>query len=123
MFRLLGPGLFGLVLLLVWIYCIFDVIATDSVLTRNLPKMIWLLVVVFIPTIGSVAWLALGRPLYAGWRPGDTTMRAPPVVRGPEDAPGFVRRSDSGDDRLQAWEDDLLRRERELRARDDPPEE
>ena len=77
MIRLFGPGLLGLVVLALWLYCIFDVISTDDALVRNLPKLVWLLVVLFIPTIGSIAWLALGRPLYAGWRPGDTSRRPP----------------------------------------------
>lgn len=115
MFRLLGSGLIGFLLFAVWIYCIFDVIATDNSLVRNLPKLVWLLIVAFIPTIGAVAWLALGRPLYAGWRPGDTRVRGAPAVRGPEDLPGFSPRPTDQSRDLQAWEDDLLRRERGLK--------
>ncbi|MGI8759520.1 MAG: PLD nuclease N-terminal domain-containing protein [Acidimicrobiales bacterium] len=122
MFRLLGSGLLGFALVAVWIYCILDVIASDDALIRNLPKMAWLLVVAFIPTVGAIAWLALGRPLYAGWRPGDTTIRATPAVTGPEDTVGFSLRNDDQSRQLQAWEDDLARRERELReGGDDDP--
>ena len=105
--------------------CIFDVIATDETLVRSLPKMAWLFIVIVLPDIGSIAWLALGRPQFAGWRPGDTEGRATRRVVGPEDRPDF---SPSGGgprdtDRLQAWEADLQRREQELRRQkpEDPP--
>ena len=127
--RLFGPGLLGLVVMALWIYCILDVIATENSLVRNLPKGMWLLLVIFLPMIGSVAWLALGRPMYAGWRPGDTTVRPTRPVLGPEDRPDFPRRASLDpppDDaaRLEAWEADLRRREEELRRQngeDDSP--
>jgi hypothetical protein len=87
--RLFGPGLLGLVIVVLWLYCIFDVISTDEALVRNLPKLVWLLVVLFVPTIGSIAWLALGRPLYAGWRPGDTNRRPRRRPDGPDDDPNW----------------------------------
>ena len=78
MYRLLGFGIVPLVVFALWLYCIFDVIASDEALVRNLPRGLWLLLVIVLPTIGSVAWLALGRPLYASWRPGDTRTRSAP---------------------------------------------
>lgn len=86
---MLGMGLVPLVLVALWVYCILDVIASQEILVRNLPRMAWLLIVVFLPTVGSVAWLALGRPLYAGWRPGDLRRRPVRPVLGPEDRPDF----------------------------------
>ena len=126
MIRFAGGGLSGLALIALWIYCILDVIATDDVLVRNLPKLVWLLIVVFIPDIGSIAWLALGRPVFAGWRPGDSTGRQTRRVVGPEDRPDFGPGSDtrSADKaKLEAWEADLARRERDLRRAkpEDPP--
>ena len=126
MIRFAGGGLIGFLLIALWLYCIFDVIATDEVLIRNLPKMVWLFIVIIIPSIGSIAWLALGRPQFAGWRPGDTEGRATRRVVGPEDRPDFSPGSGSGTadaGRLEAWEADLARRERELRRQkpEDPP--
>src|SRR5207237_2499642 len=86
---LFEEGLIPVLLLGLWIYCILDVIASDDGLIRNLPKGFWLMIVIFLPDIGSLAWLLLGRPLYAGWRPGDTTRRTPRRVLGPEDRPDF----------------------------------
>ena len=124
MIRIFGGGLIGLLLLGLWIYCIFDVISADSVLVRNLPKMAWLMIVIFLPDIGSIAWLALGRPVFAGWRPGDTSGRQTRRVVGPEDRDDFSSAGKPPDtDRLAAWEADLLRRERDLRRDkpEDPP--
>jgi hypothetical protein len=39
--------------MLLWIYCIFDVIASEESLIRNLPKTMWLVIVIFVPTIGQ----------------------------------------------------------------------
>ena len=119
MFRLGGIGLFGFVAMLLWIYCIFDVIASEESLIRNLPKTMWLLIVIFIPTIGSIAWLGLGRPMFAGWRPGDTTTRAQPSVWAPDDGPGWgIDEEDDRERRLRAREAELERRERELRRQE-----
>ena len=89
MFRLAVPSLGALIAMALWIYCIFDVIATEEVLIRNLPKTVWLLIVIFLPTVGALAWLLLGRPPYAGFRPGDTSPRRARPVRGPDDDPGW----------------------------------
>ena len=123
MIRLAGGGLIGFLLIALWLYCIFDVIATDEVLVRSLPKLVWLFIVVVLPTIGSIAWLALGRPVYAGWRPGDTGGRPTRRVVGPEDRPDFASSSSEEQARLRAWEADLKRREQELRGDkpEDPP--
>ena len=125
MIRFAGGGLVGFALIALWLYCIFDVISTEEVLVRNLPKMVWLFIVIFLPDIGSIAWLALGRPVFAGWRPGDTTGRQTRRVVGPEDRADFSAgtKPTSDPDRLAAWEADLKRREEELRRSkpDDPP--
>ena len=124
MLRLVGFGIVPLLLFALWLYCIFDAIAADPVLVRNLPKGVWIILVIFLPDIGSLAWLALGRPLYASWRPGDATPRRPPPRRpiGVEDTPAFPARPpkpEEHEERLRAWEEDLRRREREIRKKDD----
>ena len=119
---LFAPEALGLVLLGLWLYCIFDVISTDESLVRNLPKGLWLMIVIFLPDVGSLAWLLLGRPLYAGWRPGDTGSRPVrrPVVRGLEDSASWTNAD--VDARLDAWEADLRRREAELERQKPEPE-
>lgn len=87
----LGPAMFGLALFALWIWAVLDVIATDRALARNLNKMVWLLLVILVPTLGAVAWIALGRPAGAGFSPGATTSRPQrrqrqPAPRGLEDS-------------------------------------
>jgi hypothetical protein len=137
LFRLGAFGVVPIIMLALWIYCILDVIATDDALVRNLSKGMWLLIVIFLPDIGSLAWLLLGRPMYAGWRPGDTSRRPTKPVIGPEDRADFPtgrsrpvpppRPLESRENELAAWEEQLRRREEELRRReqgpDDPPDQ
>ena len=126
-------GLVGLLLLAFWIWAILDVIATDSGLCRNLPKGVWLILVLLLPDIGSLAWILLGRPEKAAWRPGSTDFAARRRPIAYEDQPHFDatpeivtdRRSQELDRRLDEWEAeqrakkvDLDRREAELRERE-----
>lgn len=52
----------GLATLVLWLYCLFDVITTPDVVCRNLPKIAWLVIVLLFPLVGSVCWLVAGRP-------------------------------------------------------------
>ena len=55
-------GLVGILLFGFWIWAILDVIATEAELCRNLPKGVWLILVLILPDIGSLVWVLLGRP-------------------------------------------------------------
>lgn len=116
MIRLFGPGLVGLVMFALWIYALLDSISTDESLVRNLPKTFWIILILFVPGIGSIAWLMLGRPLYAGWRPGDTSTRPVRRVVAPEDDPRFLADREA---ELRRREQELRRREEELRRREE----
>ena len=65
----------GLAILALWLFCLIDVIVTDDYRIRNMPKSVWVLVVVLLPTVGSVAWLVAGRP-------GISSLRQRPPVSG-----------------------------------------
>lgn len=56
-----GEGLF-LAELCLLVYCALNVITTPDAEVRNLPKLVWLLLVVVLPVIGGIAWLIAGRP-------------------------------------------------------------
>ena len=75
MARLFIPLVFGLILFVVWLFAVLDVISTDEMLMRNLPKLVWLFIVVLFPTVGAIAWFALGRPIGAGLTPGPSRAR------------------------------------------------
>jgi len=91
---LLFDGALGLVFLGVWIFCIIDVITTPEDQCRNLPKLAWLVIVVLLVDIGSIAWLIAGR----AWngeprRPlaGTPARRgARPVAANPDDDEEFL---------------------------------
>lgn len=104
-------GLFALALLGFWIWALFDCITADSASVRNLPKGIWIFLVVILPDIGSLAWVLWGRPEKRKWRPGAADYSAPRRPLGIEDDPGFnsgpnvtERRSAELDRRLEQWE-------------------
>ncbi len=59
-------GLFGVLMLGLVIFAVVDVITTDEGSVRNLPKMVWLLLVLLFPLVGSIAWFVAGRPVGTG---------------------------------------------------------
>jgi hypothetical protein len=130
-----GQGFFGLVILALWVYCIFDVISTDQARIQNLPKLVWLLIVVLIPPIGPIAWLLLGRPRGASFKVGANEHRSstppppppePTVTERPPPDPDYQRRRDEAirkhqeerEEELKAREAELRRLEDKLRRRD-----
>lgn len=94
---LYADGALGLALLGLWIFCLLDVITTDPVLCRNLPKPVWVVIVLLLPDVGSVAWLLAGRPRTAPTRPGglpykgNTGRPASPPAANPDDDAEFLR--------------------------------
>ena len=74
----------------VYIYCIIDVVRTPRGEARTFPKWLWLILVILVPLIGSLLWLALGRV----WRsPGSRfSRRRGPVA--PDDDPTFLKKLD-----------------------------
>jgi hypothetical protein len=90
-------GLFGLVTLGLWLFCLIDVITTNDGDTRNLPKIGWLLIVLFFPLVGSIVWLVAGRPIGATTRRPGAYERNMPAY--PEyDRPGRFAATDSESD-------------------------
>jgi hypothetical protein len=145
MFLIESGGIVAVALLLFWVWALFDCVSTDASLCRNLPKGVWIVIVLLLPDIGSLLWLLLGRPERAHWRPGSTDYATPRRPVGLEDHPRYSaiagvsdRRSAELDaqldqweqqqravepavqDRtdLESWEADLKRRELELRQRE-----
>ena len=110
---LLDEGVVGLLLFMFWIWAILDVISTDSAMTRNMPKMTWLIIVVILPDIGAIAWLLLGRPERASWRPGSSDYAAPRRPVGLEDSPRYSASPEVSDRRSAELNKELERWERE----------
>ena len=118
----LGYGFVGFLFFAFWIWALFDCISTDSTVVRNLPKLVWLLLIIFLFAVGGFAWLMLGRPQRAASRPRGTSS---PRVRRPttsEDHPQnnpppsvSDRRSAELDEQIARWE-----RERDQQPGQDP---
>jgi hypothetical protein len=59
---LFADGTLALLVFALWVFCIIDVITTPEFAVRNLPKLIWLFIVILLFDVGSIAWLIAGRP-------------------------------------------------------------
>lgn len=55
-------GVAGLAVLALWLFCVLDAITADEASVRNLPKLTWVFIVIFLFDIGAIAWLIAGRP-------------------------------------------------------------
>ena len=116
-----GGVLFAFELCLV-VYCVLNVITAPEAEVRNLPKLLWLLLVLLFPIVGGIAWLVAGRPQVAAPRGGtgripaeyDRPGRA--TAHSPDDDEAFLRRlkERAAEQRKNA--------ERERRAREAGPD-
>jgi hypothetical protein len=94
--------LIGPLVLVLWIFCVVDVITTRDGDARHLPKWGWLILVLLFPLVGSVAWLVAGRPGRRTRRPRPYERPAPhfpeydrpgrAASSGPESDEEFLRR-------------------------------
>jgi hypothetical protein len=87
-------GVLGLALVVLWIHAIIDVVRADAGEVRHLPKQTWLFLVISLPDVGALVWMAAGRPERPVARFAEYSAR--PVRRplGPEDRPDFTAWAD-----------------------------
>ena len=100
-------GLFGVLMLGLTIFAVVDVITTDDGSVRNLPKMVWLLLVLLFPLIGSIAWLVAGRPVVGTGRSRFAAHERGTSAHPEYDRPGRFAATNADDDQ------EFLRRCRE----------
>lgn len=43
------------------IFALVDVITSEEWQIRHLPKVLWILLIIFLPLIGSIIWIAVGK--------------------------------------------------------------
>ncbi|MEV1286435.1 PLD nuclease N-terminal domain-containing protein [Micromonospora sp. NPDC049679] len=112
-------------------------LSADDADIRALPRIAWVLVILFFPLVGPIAWFLAGRPATAtGGTPGTWRMgggfpeHRRPRTLAPDDDPEFLgslnpEKSTQDHELFERWEEDLRRREGELRRREpgDPPRE
>jgi hypothetical protein len=115
----------------VTVWALVECIQSDEDEIRRLPKLGWILVILFAFFVGAVAWFIFGRPRATQpsrpiWgasrskRPADPPGGRRPA---PDDDPDFLRsigRDSEHEQMLKRWEEDLRRREREMHDPDDP---
>jgi hypothetical protein len=117
------------------VWALVECIQADDDRIRRLPKIGWILVILFGYFFGALAWFLFGRPRAAEpssrpWgmprrtSPGSPSQSQRPA---PDDDPEFLRRIGRESEReqmLKRWEEDLRRREREAQDSEDqdPPE-
>lgn len=129
--------LYGLVALLnvvLLVVALIDCIAAEEFAVRNLPKIVWVFLILLFSPIGAIVWFVAGRPQHAAtgpggaWRPGsgfpEPERPRPARTLAPDDDPAFLRglamsRRDD-EDLLRKWEEDLKRREEELKKKSPP---
>jgi Phospholipase_D-nuclease N-terminal len=93
-----------------WVFTIVDCALQPPTRHRGVSKPVWVLIVVLLPVLGGLLWLAVGRSRHASRL----------VARAPDDDPEFLDRigtiSDQ-DERIRRLEEELA----QLDAEDDDP--
>ena len=116
--------LLGLATLALWIFSLVGVIGSDDGRIWHLPKVWWLLIVLFFPLAGSIAWLVAGRPEDSGGPRSSRHERAVPEF--PEyDRPGRAAAVNPEDDeeflrKVRERAEEQRRRYRESQRDEDP---
>ncbi|MFI1659650.1 PLD nuclease N-terminal domain-containing protein [Streptomyces sp. NPDC020472] len=107
------------------IYAFIDCLNTPEDEVRHLPKVVWVIVILLFPFVGSVGWLAAGKMRHApagGRTPSEWHRNHRHEWVAPDDNPEFLKslREENKKDEslLKDWEADLRRREEELKRRE-----
>ncbi|MBE1878619.1 PLD nuclease N-terminal domain-containing protein [Myceligenerans pegani] len=121
------PLLLGVLYVALVVYTLVDVAQSDDDVRHGIPKSVWVVAIVLLPLVGSIAWLVLafiarrrrGRAAAAPWE--RASGNAPTPARPPADVPP----AGPEDDPEYMWllEQARRKREREERRRGDQPDE
>jgi hypothetical protein len=113
--------------LIMAVFALISCLSAEDGEVRGLPRIVWVLIILFFPLLGSVVYFLAGRPIKAGGkpvtrRPGAGFPEPPRPKRplAPDDDPEFLKQLDAkgkreDEDLLRRWEEDLRRREDDLR--------
>ncbi|MGK2853891.1 MAG: PLD nuclease N-terminal domain-containing protein [Microbacteriaceae bacterium] len=108
--RVVLTGLVIAVVVGLMIYALVDVLRSDPNSRRAVPKLLWVLIVVLAPVVGSVLWLVVSRKGSGSVEP--LTRRSV----APDDDPDFLR----GIERDHAQDERIRLLEEQLSEHDDP---
>ena len=115
------PVLLELVLV---VYCLVHVITSPQDEVRNLPKWAWILLILFFPLVGGIAYLIAGRPVSqsrSGWAPGagfPVAERPQPSMSDIDEglAADLARLDREHEESLRRWEADLRNDEHDIQG-------
>lgn len=105
-------------LVVLTIIALIDVVGQPDPVVRNLPKIVWVLLIVFIPLIGVVLWFTLGKD----WSNSRIKLPERGARRQPRTAGSWSppKASPSQPDRaVSSTEEQLAALEREIQAAED----
>lgn len=98
------------------VYALADVANTPESRAKVLPKIGWILVIVFVPFLGSFLWLLLGKSNGSAPRsPRNSRARGPQRPIAPDDDPAFLAKLDQENRarRREQIQDEMRRKKRE----------
>jgi hypothetical protein len=100
----------GLMVVVLTVYTLVECAMFDRSRIRGLPRWVWIFVILLVPVIGPLLWLAVGR----GRRPapGGRVNRS----QAPDDDPEFLKRLD----RQKTQQERIRQLEKELAELDEP---
>src|SRR5690606_10721969 len=102
----------GAFVLAIWIYALIDCIRAEEYRVRGVPKIVWIMLIILLPLVGSILWLVIGRDRESV--PSSApSAQARPVY--PDDDPAFLNRVERDAER----EERIRRLEERLAELDD----
>ncbi len=128
-------SLFVLLDLALVVIALISCLSADEGEIRALPRIAWVFIILLFSPVGPIVWFVAGRPPKAirmsngeMWRPGSGfgEKKRPVKSTAPDDDPEFLKNlgAELRDDEsmMKKWENDLKRREEELRRKQAEPE-
>ncbi|MFE6997595.1 PLD nuclease N-terminal domain-containing protein [Microbacterium sp. NPDC057659] len=119
----------SILVLALTVVALIDIITRDDSQVKHMPKLVWILLVVFLPLIGGVLWFAIGREYPEGGirlgrerreRPAQRQPSAPVAPARPVDTRSTEEQIADLDREIEEWR---LRDEIAKRRKDQPGEE
>ncbi|MFG1907735.1 PLD nuclease N-terminal domain-containing protein [Kribbella sp. NPDC048928] len=85
-----------LISLALTVYALFSCIQTPDEDVPHLPKLLWIVLIVFVPFAGPIVWLLMSRAQGSRQEPVVRRPAGPPVARptAPDDDPDFLKSLD-----------------------------
>lgn len=108
--------LFSVLMFLLMFGALADIITIDDSKMKHLPKIVWIIVVILLPAVGSILWFLVGRSYPTADRP-RPPRRTVAVPSGPRDS-GIPLRPRDTEAELAALEQEIAAEERAERIRE-----